>query len=174
MRLMTACYERLLVGLSLLPGALVALIAVGTCADVVSRDLGYSGMYGMLEVSEYSLLILTMAGAGFVMRIGRHVTVDILPDTLPPRAAWWVSVAAGLLATIFCALFLWFSVATVIESYRSGELIQKTFVIPEWWPTLMLPFGFFFLTIETFRRLIVLLLSHDFVRGAGQGRDGGV
>jgi TRAP-type C4-dicarboxylate transport system permease small subunit len=175
-RRLSALYDRLLSALGLVPGILVALIGAGTCADVFLRNLGSSGLYGMLELVEYSLLILVMAGAGYVMRINRHVTVDILTDVLPRTLTRPVAIATALLSAIFCLIFLWYSVLTVIDTYQSGALVQKTFNIPEWVPIVAIPFGFLFLTIETIRRLILALSSEDTegTRTRGTGRDGGV
>ena len=172
MRWLSACYERLLAGLGLLPGALVALIGIGTCADVLLRNVGSSGLYGMLELVEYSLLALTMAGAGFIMRVNRHITVDIASEQLPSVLARPAAIAAALLATIFCLIFLWYSSLTVIAAYELGELTQKAVLIPEWVPLAAIPIGFLFLSIETIRRLIGALSSCDLHRTGGTGRDG--
>jgi TRAP-type C4-dicarboxylate transport system permease small subunit len=173
-RRLSALYDRLLSALGLVPGLMVALIGLGTCADVFLRNLGSSGLYGMLELVEYSLLILVMAGAGYVMRINRHVTVDILTDGLRPPFARPVAIATALLSVVFCLVFLWYSVVTVLDTYQSGALVQKTFNIPEWVPIVAIPFGFLFLTIETVRRLLLALASEDTERTGGTGRDGGV
>ena len=174
MRRLSAIYDRVLSALGLVPGVLVALIGAGTCADVLLRNFGSSGLYGMLEVVEYSLLILTMAGAGYMMRINRHVTVDILIDSLPRGKARIAAILSMLLSAIFCLIFFWYSVVTVVDSYESGALVQKTFVIPEWIPALAIPFGFLFLTIETVRRCVAAFKSKDADRSGGTGRDGGI
>jgi TRAP-type C4-dicarboxylate transport system permease small subunit len=167
-------YNRLLNALGLLPGILIAVIAVGTCADVLLRNLGYSGLYGMLEVIEYCLLALTMAGIGYTMRINRHVTVDILAEYLPARLARPITIMATLLATVISLIFFCFGLWTAISSFESGETIQKAFVIPEWLPVAAIPFGFFFLSIELLRRLYLMLTSRDIAGTGGSGRDGGI
>lgn len=174
MRSLIAAYDRLLNGLGILPGVLVAVIAVGTCADVLLRNLGYSGLYGMLEIIEYSLLVLTVAGAGYVMRIGRHITVDILSEYLPPALARLMNIVATLLATVFAGVFLWFGFATTIDSYESGAMVLKSFVFPEWLLIAVIPFGFFFLTVELLRRLYLLITSPEVEGSGGTGRDGGL
>jgi TRAP-type C4-dicarboxylate transport system permease small subunit len=174
MRALSTLYDRVLAGLGLVPGLLVAVIAVGTCADVLLRNLGYSGLYGMLEVIEFSLLVLTMAGVGYIMRIGRHVTVDILAEYLPQRYARPVMLIATLLATIISVIFLYIGFLTALDSYQSGATIQKEFVIPEWLPVSTIPIGFFFLTVELIRRLAIILTSGAIAGTGGTSRDGGI
>jgi len=174
MRTVAWVYERALMGLGLVPGLLVALIAIGTCADVLLRNIGFSGLYGMLEVIEFSLLVLTMAGAGYIMRINRHVTVDILGEYLPPRIGRVVVLIATFIAIVVSVIFLAIGIFTTIDSFTSGATIQKEFIIPEWWPVATIPIGFFFLAVELIRRL-VLILRADAVEGnGGTGRDAGI
>ena len=174
MRIIAWVYERALNGLGLVPGLLVALIAIGTCADVLLRNLGFSGLYGMLEVIEFSLLVLTMAGVGYIMRINRHVTVDILGEYLPPRVGRVVPLIATILAIVISVIFLAIGVFTTIDSFKSGATIQKEFIIPEWWPVATIPIGFFFLTVELIRRFVIILRTDVIAGTGGTGRDGGI
>lgn len=174
MQRLVAAYDYSLEFLGLLPGLLVAAIGIGTCADVLLRNLGYSGFYGMLDIVEYCLLLLPMVGAGFIMRIDRHVTVDILAEHLAPGPARWLGVVTALLGSAFCIIFLWYSIRATLDAYRSDALIQKAFIVPEWWALAVITFGFVFLTVEMLRRLFLASRPRRFRQADGTGRDGGI
>ena len=88
MRRAIAAYDKLIDALGVLPGIIIGATALAIGTDVVLRDIGFGGIYGMIEIIEYAILLLAMAGVGHVTRLGRHVTVDIATDLLPARWAW--------------------------------------------------------------------------------------
>jgi TRAP-type C4-dicarboxylate transport system permease small subunit len=174
MRRVIAAYDRLLEALGLLPGVIVGAIALAIGADVVLRDAGYGGIYGMIEIIEYAILVLAMAGVGHVTRLGRHVTVDIVPDQLPARWAWRVTLFAQAIATIVALVFLWFAAGATIDVWRAGTQLYKSFTLPEWLPLAMIPIGFLFVSLECLRRLVVTYEAGEVVRAGATARDDGI
>lgn len=174
MRGVIAVYDRLVEGLGLLPGVIVGATALAIGTDVVLRDVGHGGIYGMIEVIEYAILVLAMAGVGHVTRLGRHVTVDIVPDLLPPRWAWRVTLAAQAIAAIVALIFLWYAVGATLDVWRSGTLLYKSFTLPEWMPLALIPTGFFFVSIELIRRLVATYLAGEVTRTVATARDDGI
>ena len=90
MRKSGEAFDRLLVLTGVVPGVIVALLAVGVAAEVFARNFGLTGFYWMLEVVEYGLLTLTMVGSAYVLSIGRHVTIDLVLNALPSHARRWL------------------------------------------------------------------------------------
>ncbi len=174
MRGVSAAYGRLVEALGILPGVIVGAIALAIGADVVLRDAGYGGIYGMTEIIEYAILVLAMAGVGHVTRLGRHVTVDIVPDMLPPRWAWRVTLFAQGIATVVSLIFLWFAAGATLDVWRSGTFLYKSFTLPEWLPLALIPTGFLFVAIECARRLAVTWRAGGIVRAGATARDDGI
>jgi len=149
-----AAYERLVEWLGILPGFLVGLVCVGTGLDLAMRFLGIGGMPWMIEVEEYVLFIIPMLGAAYVMRMGRHVTVEIVPDALPPGPKHALNVVAQSISLLVCVALFWFSLSATVDTYHSGSVVFKTFTIPEWVPLALLPPGMAMLAVECLRRLL--------------------
>lgn len=170
----STAYDKLVGWLGLLPGLFVAVVAFSTCLDVLLRNLGFGGISGSIEIIEYSLLTLTFVGIGYAMRVRRHITVDILSESLPPHIARWVVLAALALATIFSFIFLVFGILRLIHAISDGGYVQGIFFIPEWYLISVLPFGFFFLTIELIRAFVLALRDTRYVSTEGVARDGGL
>jgi TRAP-type C4-dicarboxylate transport system permease small subunit len=174
MRTAIAAYDRLVELLGLLPGLIVGAVALAIGADVALRDAGFGGIYGMTEVIEYGILLLAMAGVGHVTRLGRHVTVDIVPDMLAPRWSWRLTVFAQALASVVALAFLWFATRATIDVWRDGTQIYKSFTLPEWAPLAAIPIGFLFVSLECLRRLGKTLVAGEVRRTRETRRDGGI
>ena len=108
-------FDRLLGLTGVLPGIIVALLAVGVAAEVVARNFGLSGFYWMLEAVEYGLLTLTMVGAAYILSIGRHVTVDLVLSALPPRVYRRFRIGINLVIVMAAAVIVYFGAVTTIS-----------------------------------------------------------
>jgi len=157
-----AWYDRLIELLGILPGFLVGLVCVGTGLDLAMRFLHIGAIPWMIEVEEYVLFIIPMLGAAYVMRMGRHVTVEIVPDALPPGAKHALNVLAQGISLLVCVALFWFSLTATFDTYDSGSVVFKTFTIPEWIPLALIPPGMAMLAIECLRRLVRTLRGSEF------------
>jgi TRAP-type C4-dicarboxylate transport system permease small subunit len=148
----SAAYGRLLETLALLGCAVIFLMTVMICADVLLRNVRLiPGVYGIAwsnEVSEAMLYLLTMLVAPWLLRQGQHIRVDIVLRAVPPRVGWvfeWISDTLGL---VCCMVIAWYGARAVLASFNSGAMSIKTLVTPEWWMLTPLPIAFLLLAIE--------------------------
>lgn len=142
-----------------IPGVIVVLVVCGIAVDVVLRNIGVGSIEWMIEVVEYGLFLLTFVGTAYVLRLGRHVTVDIVPGVLPPRPRRYLAILAGILLLVICAIFFYYGVRAALLSRAENYALVKTFTIREWWLLAVLPAAALLLCIEGVRRL------RDVVRG---------
>ena len=146
-------YDRLLQLTGVLVGAVIGLAALGIGVDVFLRNLGFGSIFWMLEMVEYSILFVAMAGTAYVFQIGRHVTIDLVTNGLPPRTRRIVGlIALGVTTAVSVVLLTW-GLITTVKSFESGAVVYKHFTYPEWMPLALVPFGFLLLTIECLREL---------------------
>ncbi len=150
-------YDRLLQLTGVVVGAVIGLAAVGIGVDVLLRNLGFGSIFWMLEVVEYSILFVAMVGTAYVFQIGRHVSIDLLTNSLPPRSKHIVGLIALVVTTAVSAVLLTWGLITTIKSFESGAVVYKHFTYPEWMPLALVPFGFLLLTIECLRELWALI-----------------
>ncbi|MEQ8698457.1 MAG: TRAP transporter small permease [Bauldia litoralis] len=150
-------YDGLLQLTGILVGAVVGLAALGIGVDVFLRNLGFGSIFWMLEVVEYAILFVAMAGTAYVFKIGRHVSIDLVTNSLPPRTRRVVALLALGVTTAVSAILLTFGLITTIKSFESGAVVYKHFTYPEWMPLALVPFGFLLLTIECLRELWALI-----------------
>ncbi len=154
---LSGAFGRVLAGLALLGCALLFVMMLVICCDVLLRNVALPGLPRGLtwsnEVSEALLYLITLCVAPWLLRQGQHIRVDIVLRAIPPRVAYaleWLGDALGL-AT--CVVMAWFAAHAAWSSYRAGALNIKTLVTPEWWWLSPLPAVFVLLAVEMLFRM---------------------
>jgi TRAP-type transport system small permease protein len=137
-----------------LAAAVVALITVLVCADVIGRNLGWRTLPWVNEVTEYALPIVTLFAAPWLMWRNQHVRLDLLGAMLSPAAQRRVDRASAAVGLLVSLLMVWYAVRMLQDSRSAGSLMLKALVFPEWWLFIPVPIGFGLLALECGRRLI--------------------
>lgn len=147
-------FDRMLDAMAVLAAVLLFATTLLIALDVLQRnlDLGF-GVPGIIEISEYALYLITFLGAPWALRLGAHVAVEIVVDSLPRR---WAAAAERLAGAIGLAASLGLVYGGALATWKSfiaGRLVFKTFVFPEWWLLAPLPIAGLILAIEFALRL---------------------
>ncbi len=157
MERLSALYARLLTWLALAACALLFLMMLMICSDVLLRNVrlipGVQGISWSNEVSEYMLYFITMLAAPWLLRQGQHIRVDIVLRVLPPRLAWYSEWLSDLLALACCSAMALYGLRAVLSSIRIDSMTVKSLAIPEWWLLAPLPAAFLLLGIEVLFRM---------------------
>ena len=151
-----AAFGRLLLWLALFACALLLLMMLVICADVLLRNVpigGWRGLPGANDLSEYTLYLVTMLAAPWLLRQGQHIRVDILLRVLPRRFAWVFEWIFDVLALACCLAVAWYAWKATAASRAAGSITIKTLVTPEWWSLIPLPITFVLLAIEVLFRM---------------------
>lgn len=156
-------WGRVLEALALGACALIGLMMLMICADVLLRNLplvaGVDGLAWSNELSETGLYLITMLAAPWLLREGRHIRVDILLRAIPRKAGWICEWIADAIAFACCATVLFYGARATWESYAQNSITIKTLVMPEWWTLAPLPAAFALLAIEVLFRMRRLALG---------------
>mgnify|MGYP001245834922 FL=1 len=145
-------FGRLLQALALLGCAVIFLMTLMICADVLLRNVRLvPGVYGIAwanEVSEAMLYLVTMLTAPWLLRQGQHIRVDIVLRAVPPRLGWYFEWTADALGLACCLVISWYGARATFASFNAGSMSIKTLITPEWWLLAPLPVAFLLLAIE--------------------------
>ena len=145
-------FGKVLEALALLGCAVIFLMTLMICADVLLRNVRLiPGVYGIAwsnEVSEAMLYLVTMLTAPWLLRQGQHIRVDILLRAVPPRLGWYFEWIADSMGLACCVVIAWYGARATFASFDSGALSIKTLVTPEWWMLAPLPVAFLLLAVE--------------------------
>jgi TRAP-type transport system small permease protein len=140
---------------------LAALILLGMVAlitaDILLRNAGSSGFSWANEVSEYTLYLITLMTAPWLLRRGQHVRLDLVLTLVPPPVAWFMEALGDCVGFAVCLVLVRYGTAMAYESYRLGAITIKNLVFPEWWLLAALPVCFALVAAEfvfRFHRLV--------------------
>ena len=161
-------HAALMRGCGALAAAVVAVITLLVCIDVIGRNLGLGSFVWINEVTEYALPIATLAAAPWLMWRNQHVRLDLLGAMLSPLAQRRVdrlSAAVGLLVSL---AMMWYGLRTLFDSRGAGSVVLKALSFPEWWLYVPVPIGFGLLALECGRRVLWPSGLADAAGGAGR------
>jgi len=158
--------DRIVTGLALLGGVLLCALALLICANVFGRFTGLYNIGITTDAIEYLIYFITFFAAPWVLREGGHITVDLLIQSLPRRAANRLLRAAYFAGAAICALCTYYGGRAVWESFDRGTRIYRSLIFEEWPVLLPLPIVFFLLLL-IFLRWIVRPASAPGTRSEG-------
>ena len=154
---LSAAFGRLFNALAVAAALILLGMVVIVTADIVLRNSVGSGIVWANEVSEYSLYLMTLLTAPWLLRRGQHVRLDIILTLVPARVAWLMEAVGDLLGFAVCIVLVRYGFAMSYDSWRLGAITIKNLVFPEWWLLAPLPIAFALLAVEfvfRFRRLM--------------------
>ena len=134
--------------------AVLGLITLMVCYDVIARNLGLRSVVWINEVTEYALPIATLAAAPWLMWRNAHVRLDLLGMVLSPTAQRRVDRLSSALGLVVSLLMVWYAVRMLLDSRAAGSIVIKALVFPEWWLYVPVPMGFGLLALECGRRVL--------------------
>lgn len=142
--------------------AVMLLLAVlFVCEMVFVRYVLNASVYWQTEFVTYVLIASTLIGSPYVLRVGGHVRVDILPLMLPAPARFALALIAYLVGFAFALLMAvygyeyWY--LALSEGWDSGTM----WGISMWIPLLALPVGMGMLALQYVASILALLAGHE-------------
>lgn len=164
MRRLNELYGRLLDALAVIGALMIFAMMVMITTDVLLRFFGGRGIRGTGELSEYILYLSTFLAAPWLLRMGRHVRLDLVLRALPPRGGWLAEWLTDVIGMLVCAALTVSGVRILLASKAGGNLVIKTLEFPEWYLLVPVPVTFMLLAIEFVWRMYRLKQSPGVLR----------
>jgi len=143
----------------------LALVIVALMAtNVLLRYLFSTGSVWAQELEWHLLAPLILFGSSYALRHGAHVRVDIIYGRFSERSKAIVDLASAILAIAISALFIWFSLHYVQQSYVIDEGSPDPGGLPHrYLLKALIPIGFALLLLQS---IAVALDSLEKLRGS--------
>lgn len=160
-------YNGCINGLVYIGAALILFMVLIISASVFLRTTKYSFSWG-LEASEYILIITTFFAAGWLLKTGGHIGVDIIPNFIKGRPQDLYNGVIYSIVAIVCLVFTMVGAFTAWDAYVAGTLQVRMYTFPKWILISLIPIGGFFLFVESvklahinFRGKLVLIVDDE-------------
>ena len=106
-----------------------------------------------VEISEYIMIFMTFACAGWVLQKNSHVSMTVLTDRLSERTKIRLDIATSILTMGVCCVIVWNGIASAVIAftghYRSASLIG----FPLWISYGFIPLGMTILLLQYIVRI---------------------
>ena len=155
---------------------LVLAAVLVSASNAVARYGFSAGSNAWLELQWYLFSAIFLLGAGYALREGAHVRIDLVAGRLSLRAQAWIDIFGGVFMLLpAAAIILWYGWDAFAASWRLGEMSTDAGGLARWPVKLLIPAGFALLILqgvaETIKRAAFLLGRYDW-RPAGHAREG--
>lgn len=94
------------------------------------------------EAVQYALATVIFCALPEVTRRNAHVTIDVVPEALPPSAAAWLGRATTIVAAAACGVAGWIITGEAMRQFDRGVMTNAANPIPRWWITATIALGF--------------------------------
>jgi TRAP-type C4-dicarboxylate transport system permease small subunit len=147
-------YRGLMQGCGVLAALVIGVAVLLVCYDVLGRNLGLKSLPWIVEVSEYSLPLVTLLAAPWLLYRAEHVKLDLLGTALRPAALQILERIAAALGLAVSLTITWYALKLMADSKSVGAMVVKSLVFPEWWLFVPVPLSFGLMALECARRLL--------------------
>jgi TRAP-type C4-dicarboxylate transport system permease small subunit len=132
--------ERAITASAMLAGVVLFALMLLTAADVVSRYFLNAPINGVVDLTRFSVLIMTFLGFAYCGFRGANVVIELLFDQLGPVTQYWLKRLANALGCLLFSVIAWRSVVQSIDVREFNETSQLL-TIPYWPFYVLLAFG---------------------------------
>ena len=147
-------YEQLLFSLFALGAVMLAAVTLLILYDVSARLIGLPTFPHTLATTEYGLYYLTLLGAPWLVRIKRHIYLQLLTALAPGPLRPLLARISYLLCAIVCAGICGYAGQVTIETWLRADQEVRSFDMPRWLIFAVMPVSFALLTLEFGRYLL--------------------
>ena len=138
----------------ILAGVLVSVATILVTANVVGRYFLNRPISWVLEITQYILVWFTFLSIAWILRIDRHIKVEVLTMHLPRRPQIILELFSDVIGLVVTGVLTSFGGIVVFEFYRS-HMRETSPLQPPSWPIFLVIFLGAALTLAEFIRRIV-------------------
>jgi TRAP-type mannitol/chloroaromatic compound transport system permease small subunit len=134
---------------------LVLVAVLISAANAVVRKAFNFSSNSFLEIQWYLFSLIFLFCAGYTLKNNEHVRIDIITSRLSAHARAWIDVFGTVFFLMPMALLImWLSWPLFVDSWTRHEVSTNAGGLIIWPARLMMPIGFFLLTLQGISELI--------------------
>lgn len=138
--------------LAVLGAILIAFVFVTVSLEVVLRYFLHSPMNWVVQTSQYSLIFITFLGAAWVLRLDKHVTMEIVLNRLQPRNQDLLRTITSIAGALICLVLVVYGIQVTLDLFQRGIYDPQVLDVPMAPLVAIIPLGSFMLFLQFLRR----------------------
>lgn len=138
----------------------VLAMASLSVANVAGRFLFGTSIYFTEEANQFLIILITFVGIGYAARMGRHIRMSAIFDTLPDLGRKILMVTIALVTAAAMFVLAWYAFFYVQGVYETGR-VSASLRIPMYITQIWVPIGFTITGIQYVMTAVVNLTQKD-------------
>jgi TRAP-type mannitol/chloroaromatic compound transport system permease small subunit len=133
----------------------VLIMVLVSAANATSRYALNKASNAWLELQWYLFAAVFLLCAGYTLLHNEHIRIDVVSSHLTRRTQVWIDVFGILIFMLPMTLFImWLSWPVFMNAWTSGEISGSAGGLIRWPVRLLVPVGFFLLSLQGVSELI--------------------
>jgi len=134
---------------------LILVMVLVSAGNAVSRYALSMASNAWLELQWYLFAAVFLLCAGYTLLHNEHIRIDIISARFPRRTQTWIDIFGTVFFLLPIATYLmWSSWPVFMNAWTSGEISGSAGGLIRWPARLLVPAGFFLLTLQGVSELI--------------------
>ncbi len=147
-------FDHILAFFSFLVCAIIVVITLAVCVNVIMRYVFNRPIIGVEEITEQLLLFITFLGTAWLLKNEGHVTVDFVVIRLSPRTQAILTIISSLFGVLISLAFTWYGTKVAWANFVKGAYFSTILELPKAPFFAVIPLGSFFLLVQFLRRIV--------------------
>jgi len=140
----------------LVTAAIIIFIMAAVVWEVIMRYFFGHPTRWVLDVVEWCMVWMTFFAAPYVLREGRHVSMDIVSGRLSTGKQLFLKIITSSITAVICLTLAVYGSIVVQDHFARGVMEAKMLRVPKAPLLIIIPFGFFMLFIQSLRQAFTL------------------
>jgi TRAP-type mannitol/chloroaromatic compound transport system permease small subunit len=133
----------------------ILVMVLVSAANATSRYALNIASNAWLELQWYLFAVVFLLCSGYTLLHNEHIRIDVVSSRLSRRTQIWIDVFGILLFLLPMSLFImWLSWPIFMNAWTSGEISGSAGGLIRWPVRLLVPLGFFLLSLQGISELI--------------------
>jgi TRAP-type mannitol/chloroaromatic compound transport system permease small subunit len=143
----------------------LGLASVVICAAAATARYAFNvGSNAWLEIQWYLNAAVFLLVAGYTLKRGEHVRIDVIIGKLPERAQAWIELLGGIFMLLPATVVIaWYSWPSLVNSWDIQEYSSDPGGLIRWPVRLLIPVAFALLALQGVSEIVKRIL---FLQGA--------
>jgi len=160
--------ERIIAALAFVSGLLLLFITFSISYTILARFVDFPSPVWVVQFNEYALLWITFLGAAWLLKRGKHVSIDLLTSQLNPRRRPVLDLMHSAMGFGLCGVLFWYAARVTWGQFQRGVVDVQAVDVPKCLVLMVIPVGFLLLDAQFLLNLLGALRK---LRGAEQDRE---